>query len=144
MADHRVVRERLRFRQLLHPTPAQGLRANVIASRITSALAWTGVAVFLTAVGAPVLGVSLLAFGVLDMWMVYRAAVRWRQEFDASGQLVQDSLDHLASNPGGAPMVAELTAHCGCTHRWAYGRDEKRWLEVGIVSSSDTCFVEAR
>lgn len=100
----------------------------------------------------------LLLFSSLDWWLAllwsvsgtvgtaYRAVLEGRkrladEELDARNA---DIVEHLAREPGGAPLVADVTGHCGCTHRYAYDRHQVAWIPMGLLDRSVSCPVTTR
>lgn len=146
MADHRAPTRNLTvpFLRMFTPSAFRKLTATVIAHQVVSLLVWASMTVALMVIGSWYLAIPVAVFGFAETVLLHFAAVRWADEGEHVGGLIKAQSEHLAAKPGGAPMIAQLTAHCGCVHRWAFNASNGEWVPMEIVESSDQCLAEAR
>lgn len=89
-------------------------------------------------------GLAWLALGALDLLALLRLYRRMHMEREALERGKKRVMDDMTDTPGGAPMVADIRAHCGCTLRYAYADDLKEWVPVEVTDSAEHCLEEAR
>lgn len=67
-----------------------------------------------------------------------------RAEHDAVERGGQYVMDQMTGQLGGAPVVADVGAHCGCVHRYAWNATQAEWLQVEVKNLNPQCpLVEA-
>lgn len=137
MATHRLRRDRR-----LAPFNAKGL---------TRTYFWTAMgcevlalAVFLLFFADWRLALAWSVFSLLSVLVTTRAIAKAHRRMELDLVKDQEMLDYLATQPGGAPLVADVEAHCGCTLRYAWHDPDSVWKPVSVLTSSDSCLIEAR
>ena len=143
MANHRL-QVTDRTRRTVTPRNLRALPPVAVYGLLFQAVVVTGgMSLMLYAWTGPVAGSMWLALSLVDLFL--QAAFHVRQNTDRSQLRLQEGhmLDRLASNPGGAPLVADFTGHCGCVHRYAYDEVQAVWLQVAVVEPSDHCPITA-
>lgn len=90
--------------------------------------------------------VAVLWFGavILDLYALLGTHRRLRADLDAVEYGKRQVMDAMAGQPGGAPIVMDAGAHCGCVHRFAWDDVAKEWRQVTVVEPNQNCpLVEA-
>lgn len=105
----------------LQSTPAKG-------DLIMATGLWIGMVVVLMVGDSVVAALLWIVLGCLELATRYSGNVRY---------------GWWLSQPE-VPSAVEVTAHCGCVHRWAWDADCGLWLGGRVIQSSDSCLVEAR
>lgn len=145
MANHALPRPRTSWLSLLTPSALRKLHKYDKLGVAVDLIMFTGV------LGALLLLADGWLFGVAWMvinlgMIVVRVIVAGldRIEHERLEERNQDVMEALASNPGGAPLMADVRSHCGCVLRYAYQSKDVLWTPVGVIHSSDSCLAEAR
>lgn len=145
MADHRRETPTQQAIRVLRPSVIARMPSAVLTNLLADLFVLVAQLVMMFIIGVPTW--VLVAWTLSGLLAALFTHVRWTRhvEMDISNHRRTKVL--LASHPGGAPLIAEVTAHCGCVHRWVWDpmRGESgRWVPAEIVESSDQCLVGAR
>lgn len=146
MADHRAPTRSplVPILRAFRTEAFQKLAATTVIHAVVTMGVWVLMGIALIVSDWPLLGILVLVFGAGDTVALHLAAVRWAEECERQDHIVEQQKSLLASQPGGAPMIAELKAHCGCVHRWAYDPAGCEWVPMELLEVSDKCLMEAR
>ena len=145
MATHRIIVPPLRPWHMLRPSIlgrlSRARRVDLLADGIYHAVVFG--TYFLLVVGPSAMIGWLIGSA---FWLVIRAITYGYQQRDDSlaEERNHDLMEHLAREPGGGPLMADVTGHCGCRLRYAYDPQRVAWLPVGVLDTADSCLSTAR
>lgn len=149
MASHRKDNMLRKLLNHLPPKAFWPLVASVVVS-LAGALLWFLLIGYVGAIMLAVSGLSLVALETVisvdqerDRRRMVLESERLKCERVEVQQATRNVYDLMASKPGGAPLVADIVTHCGCTHRYMFESERHGWDLVEILEHAPGCCADA-